>query len=335
MPEPLLERLMESLGYLESRPPGGLARRWDDTSPMHWAAEHGRRDLVEQEGGRTPLEVAAQSNQVSVLHFLRSNMDAHPKGTELPEPFPGLPQAYRQVLQQVESRGWQSVQWKQGFTMLHWAAQKNEVDLAKHLLSLGADPDARDTAHQRTALDVAERHRNMEVAAVLRPATRTSLRMSRNLDQLSFPQTARASLPAAVGGAAEAAAVPAQRRRSDTGLRRKAQGSRRRSTVVPEAYLPVLEQIDELGWENMQWARGFTLLHWAALNNQPALVQQLFAKGASPLQADDDARTALDYARESGSRAVVEALKLYQPPDQGFDDLDRDRVRASGLEICH
>jgi len=337
MPEPLLERLMESLGYLESRPPGGLARRWDDTSPMHWAAEHGRRDLVEyllrQEGGgallhvrdrqgRTPLEVAAQSNQVSVLHFLRSNMDAHPKGTvleELPEPFPGLPQAYRQVLQQVESRGWQSVQWKQGFTMLHWAAQKNEVDLAKHLLSLGADPDARDTAHQRTALDVAERHRNMEVAAVLRPATR-----SRNLDQLSFPQTARASLPAAVGGAAEAAAVPAQRRRSDTGLRRKAQGSRRRSTVVPEAYLPVLEQIDELGWENMQWARGFTLLHWAALNNQPALVQQLFAKGASPLQADDDGRTALDYARESGSRAVVEALKLYQPPDQGFDDLDRE-----------
>ncbi|CAE7282819.1 Ankrd55 [Symbiodinium pilosum] len=202
--------------------------------------------------------------------------------------------------------------------MLHWAAQRNEAALARHLLSLGADPDAKESMHHRTALDVAERQGNREVAAVLRPATR-----SRNLDQLNFPQTARASLPAAVGGAVEAAAVPAQRRRSDAGLRRKSM--RRRSSLMPEAYLPVLEQIDELGWENMQWTRGFTLLHWAAQNDQPMLVQQLFAKGADPLQTDDDGRTALDYARESGSRAVVEALKLYRPlEEEESDDLDRE-----------
>merc|ERR1711924_23482 len=58
------------------------------------------------------------------------------------------------------------VSWKDGYTMLHWAAGKNHVELCKYLLRLQADVNAQDR-RKRTALDIAKEKGNLEVIAVL------------------------------------------------------------------------------------------------------------------------------------------------------------------------
>jgi len=337
MPETLLQSLVAALGLLGSHPSVGARSSFKDQTPMHWAAAHGRRDLVDfllrqEDGeallhaldheGRIPAEVAERSGQVSVAQFLRGHMEMRTRSEKPQEKATleeRLPPAYQKVLKQVVSQGWESVHWKDGFTMLHWAASKGEVDLARYLIQLRADPDARDDTHQRTPLDWAEQEGHLEAVEMLRRQSRT--RLSARLSSRSgFLQQARSSLPASPlsQGTSE---VKEGRRKSEAPIRRR---SRRKSTI-PAAYLPVLEEIDQQGWNNMQWTRGFTLLHWAAQNDQPDLVEQLFAKAADPLQRDDDGRTALDFARESGSLAVVEALKRYSQPQarQQREDVQR------------
>jgi len=183
--------------------------------------------------------------------------------------------------------------------------------LARYLLQLRADPDARDDTHQRTPLDWAEHEGHVEAAEMLRRQTRSRLLGRLSTRRKTFQQE-RSSLPVQQGQA-----VPAPRRKSEAAPRRRS----RRKSVMPESYIPVLEEIDRRGWNNMQWTNGFTLLHWAAQNDQPDLVEQLFTKAADPLQKDDAGRTALDFARESGSLAVVEALKRYSPPAPEVMDL--------------
>ncbi|CAJ1430312.1 unnamed protein product, partial [Effrenium voratum] len=317
MPESLLQSLAEALGLVEGSKESLASRRWvHGETPLHWAAALGRRDVIEyllrQEGGtallhardregHTPAELAEQRHQVSVAQFLYGHMEMNPRQEGVEE---RLPPAYREVLKQVVASGWDSVRWKEGFSMLHWAASKGEVDLARYLLQLRADPDARDDTHQRTPLDWAEHEGHVEAAEMLRRQTRSRLLGRLSTRRKTFQQE-RSSLPVQQGQA-----VPAPRRKSEAAPRRRS----RRKSVMPESYIPVLEEIDRRGWNNMQWTNGFTLLHWAAQNDQPDLVEQLFTKAADPLQKDDAGRTALDFARESGSLAVVEALKRYSPP---------------------
>ena len=45
-----------------------------------------------------------------------------------------------QVLEQIEQRGWQSMKWKDDFTMLHWAASHGKKELCMYLLSQQANP---------------------------------------------------------------------------------------------------------------------------------------------------------------------------------------------------
>lgn len=338
MPETLLQSLASALGLLGGHP--SMERgNWKEQTPMHWAAKHGRRDLVDfllrqedgdslldalDHAGRTPAEVAEQAGQVSVAQFLRGHMELRALRERPQEKVTfeeRLPVAYQKVLKQVVSQGWDSVHWKDGFTMLHWAASKGEVDLARYLIQLRADPDVRDDTHQRTPLDWAEHEGHAEAVEMLRRQSRT--RLSERLSSKTgfLKQQARSSLPASPFGGSQGSDVRDARRKSEAPIRRRS----RRKSAIPEGYLPVLEEIDQQGWNNMQWTRGFTLLHWAAQNDQPELVEQLFQKAADPLQRDDDGRTALDFARESGSLEVVEALKRYSQPQarQQREDIQR------------
>ncbi|CAK8987809.1 unnamed protein product [Durusdinium trenchii] len=326
MSEAQLQSLAADLGYLD----GSHQNAWKEETPMHWAAAHGRRDLAEfllrqdqgeallrrvDHEGRIPAEVAERHHQVSMAQFLRGHMQRKPpKKVTLED---SLPPAYQQVLKQVVQEGWGSVHWKDGFTMLHWAASKGEVELARYLLQLRADPEARDDTHHRTPLDWAEHEGHSQAAEMLRRQSRSRLSGRLSSSGGAFRQ-ARSSLPAPASPSYEAA----NRRKSEAIMRRR---SSRRKSTIPEGYLPVLEEIDQRGWNNMQWTRGFTLLHWAAQNDKPDLVEQLFAKAADPMQQDDDGRTALDFARESGSPAVVEALQRYAPPQARQQREDNQR----------
>lgn len=66
----------------------------------------------------------------------------------------GLPDGYREVLQQIERSGWESVEWERGFTLLHWAAKHDRAELCRWLLQQGADEQAADASGQ-SAVDYA------------------------------------------------------------------------------------------------------------------------------------------------------------------------------------
>lgn len=88
---------------------------------------------------------------------------------------------------------------------------------------------------------------------------------------------------------------------------------------VPEAYLKIMENIDNNGWETIQWARGFTLLHWAAKNNRTDLCIRFLRQGADPNSTDDKGRTPADYATQKNNLEVLDVLRQEQAFAQDAD----------------
>jgi len=184
LPESLLEAFVDI--YAND---GELNSGWDSGfSPMHWCAQHGRRDLIEfihqqvggkemansrDEKGRTPVFYAERGERLGLAHYLREEVGASVPAREVTGRRPnigGIPARYFQVLQQVESQGWHAVKWKDGFTMLHWAAERSYDDLCRYLIELGADPSAVD-GQGRTAADCAERSGHSEIANMILEAS--------------------------------------------------------------------------------------------------------------------------------------------------------------------
>lgn len=345
VPEDLLEGLASSLGLLAAKPQSLAVQPWlQRQTPLHWAAGHGRPDLVDflmrQSGGdtllhakdgsgRTPQQLAEAQGETLMVEFLRDLSKKSCASRRLSETVPvsrneGLPAKYQAVLAQVEQQGWASVAWRDGYTMLHWAASKGETELAEHLLTLKADPDMRDK-FGRTALDCAREAGHAKAATLLWPVTSATTRAVLPLRRQSADFGSETSSEPLVGmrqahssaGVGDTASRRATSGHSQTDEPRK-NSSRSvsvhdRVTKLPDLYLPVLEEIDQKGWQHMSWARGFTLLHWAAKNDALDLVERFLAKNADPLQADDAGRTALDYAQESGGQRVMAALLKHAP----------------------
>uniref|UniRef100_A0A7S1F9G9 Uncharacterized protein n=1 Tax=Noctiluca scintillans TaxID=2966 RepID=A0A7S1F9G9_NOCSC len=78
--------------------------------------------------------------------------------------------------------------------------------------------------------------------------------------------------------------------------------------AIPKSYWVVMRQIDENGWEAMEWTKGFSLLHWAAKTNRPDFCARFMKQGANPWQVDDLGLTAIDYARRNGGDASLDVL---------------------------
>merc|ERR1711966_433790 len=112
---------------------------------MHIAAQLGRRDVIEYllslEGGREALQQHdqhgrtalwyAQHHQHSALeHWLHEEGLTQPIRVQEQRPsVHGLDEKYIALLHQIESSGWKSVKWNNGFTMLHSAANKGHLEL--------------------------------------------------------------------------------------------------------------------------------------------------------------------------------------------------------------
>jgi len=79
--------------------------------------------------------------------------------------------------------------------------------------------------------------------------------------------------------------------------------------AIPEAYLEVIKQVDEYGWDSMEWSHGYTLLHWAAKNNYGSLCVRFMSQKADPELRDDRGESAMDYAAEFGSRRALAHLE--------------------------
>jgi uncharacterized protein len=60
---------------------------------------------------------------------------------------------------------------------------------------------------------------------------------------------------------------------------------------------------------NARQQQGWTSLHEAAQNGDPAMVKLLLDHGADRLLANDDGTTALDLAKKSGNSEVIRLLE--------------------------
>lgn len=165
----------------------GSGKDWNDGfTPMHWAAQFGRRDLMEyllrlEDGnrmlqardkfGRPPLYYAQRGQKSGLVNWLQAeagasvpihSQDMRPRVSMVNV----LPDPYRKVLSQIEQHGWRSMNWRDGFTMLHWAANKGHKDICQYLCSLDADPNARD-GQGRTALDLARESGSTDIVIAL------------------------------------------------------------------------------------------------------------------------------------------------------------------------
>jgi ankyrin repeat protein len=140
------------------------------TSPMHMAAKLGRRDILEylltlpggmealahhDQYGRTPIYHAQSEQHKALEHWLRQKLgDASMHRHDHRPALGSIPEKYERLLHQIEDKGWKSVDWKDDFTMLHWAASAGNSSLCKYLMTLDANPNATDK-HRRTPIDIA------------------------------------------------------------------------------------------------------------------------------------------------------------------------------------
>jgi len=70
-------------------------------------------------------------------------------------------------LEQIHAEGWQSMSWKDNYTLLHWAGKHNRPHLCVRLMWHGADPDVKDSIG-KSAMDYAVESGALEAAAQLR-----------------------------------------------------------------------------------------------------------------------------------------------------------------------
>lgn len=332
-----------------------VQREWKEGfSPMHWCAQNGRRDIIDyllrrEDGkhmvhhrdkhGRTPLYYAESTRKRAVSDFLRHEagggevaplqlVDRRPSGADWK-----IPESYMTVLEQIETQGWHTVNWKSGYTMLHWAASKGHNDFCAYLVKLDADPNAADD-EGKTPLSCALEADHGDCARLIGELC-SRPRMGNELPALQ--QGDRAA-----GGAARAMTavrshpLPIKETLGSDGSESVWSEMSSRRKHIPDAYVKVMEQIDRIGWDKMQWARGFTLLHWAAKHDAADLVARFMAQGADPHHKDDTGKDAFDYAREKGSRNAE--MQLRMPPPETVPPLSAHlsaQAQAQGMAKRH
>eukprot|EP00811_Abedinium_folium_P036252 NODE_8979_length_1455_cov_3.017319.p1 GENE.NODE_8979_length_1455_cov_3.017319~~NODE_8979_length_1455_cov_3.017319.p1 ORF type:complete len:424 (-),score=112.67 NODE_8979_length_1455_cov_3.017319:39-1310(-) len=299
-------------------------QEWDNGfSPMHWAARAGRRDIIEylrrQEGGdellatpdnngKTPLFYAEKHR--SLLAWLREEA-----GVTAPavKPLMAMPDIsflapnYRAVLERITEQGWASVpSWKDGFTMLHWAAREGHAELCEYLVHLQADANAQDISG-RTPLDIALKAGHSELQPKLQ-----ELGVKSTIMLASYPGR-DGSLSSEPGGR-RALQAPRDAREtqftvfSDLASLRSDSSTSTATDAIPAYYGQVMENIERHGWHNMNWKHEFTLLHWAAQHNNAKLIARFLEKNADPEHVDGTGKSALDYAREQNAEKALQAL---------------------------
>jgi len=191
------------------------------------------------------------------------------------------------------------VTWDADYTLLHWAAERGHTDLCHYLLHLDADPQAHDL-NERSALDYAKEAGHEELAATFQQFCAKQKRRSEEV-LAEWRQTKMVTFCISEGTEEETeeeqpALTPAEQCDVDRG-------------PIPETFIRVMAQVDEVGWERMDWAHGFTLLHWAAKDDRPLLCQRFLAQRADLQAMDTAGRTALACAREFGSEGAVAILE--------------------------
>jgi ankyrin repeat protein len=264
---------------------------WRDTefgaTPLHWAALKGQAAVVglllargadatlKNSAGEAPLDVAVRAKKDNVILLLRpieANLFAFVKANDVPN------------VQLILERDPSLVNRPDaafGATPLHWAALKGHVEMVDYLLSVGADPNATNSAGE-TPIEVARRANRAAVVA---------------------------RLP--VGAARVVPERPTAAPALSAGTTRGGDTEDEFFSVVKAGDVDGTRAILE---RNPSWINlpdpdyGATALHWAAAKGNVDLVSFLVSAGADLNAKNKAGETPLGVAERARRQPVIDAL---------------------------
>merc|ERR1719183_2344634 len=133
--------------------------------------------------------------------------------------------------------------------MLHWAAEKDNAELCRYLVSMDADPNSRDSK-DRTPSELAAKFGCFAALTTLQeldegPPSTMNLQVFRSVpgSRASFLGNEAQKLNVSSTASMESLRGEDSEVGSDLAVNVKA---------IPEAYKKVIDQIDKLGWDRMQ-----------------------------------------------------------------------------------
>lgn len=196
-----------------------------------------------------------------------------------------------QSLDTIVRYGWDSVNWKHNYNLLHYVAEcVNDPSVAELVALTSTDVDARDDDNMRP-IDYARKKNRREVGEVLeRLRGRTLVRT----------RTATESLEEE---------MEAADKKHDHEL--TASLIQRVSALkgVPEPLVQAIELVLEVGWAKVQWPSDFTALHLAARCGSAEAVELLLDSAADPRCVDKWGLTPVEYAVQDGHLEASSILR--------------------------
>ncbi|CAD7958776.1 unnamed protein product [Amoebophrya sp. A120] len=158
----------------------------DGFSPLHWACQANRRDIIEyliekpggadlltfrDKKGLIPYDYAKRETHQELCHWLEQlgATSAQALSDSVLEA-ENVPPAYIQVIRQIEQEGYHNMKWQLNYSLLHWASKKGIKKLVEYLVQLNADVNAVDSISSKSPLDYASDFGHFEICDFLASA---------------------------------------------------------------------------------------------------------------------------------------------------------------------
>lgn len=234
------------------------------------------------QNGMTALDYAKQAGNASVVSKLMQlspvfgHAGAVVVGPEVSKEelrgrlavLPGVSESIKAVLAEVVEKGWHEITWPGGFTALHLAAQKGNVEILDFCMAAGA-------AESLTSID------QYQCSPMHYALQREHLWMVQNIQEY----------------------LDAEKRALEERMKQH-ELAREAPKELPSGTDPKLRAavsaVLDRGWARMKWPNGYTALHLAAAYGSAHAIKALLEASAEPglLQRDNYGKMPLAYAEE-------------------------------------
>ena len=158
-----LHKRSEAAIKVQSRFRGYHARVSFQKRKVEWQEREAAAIMLEAEIERSTIKL--QSTFRGVLGYRAAKKERSLRPTR-GGVFAGVSDGVSAAIRLVEQKGWSRMIWKEGHTLLHWAAMAGRADLCGYFLELNADTEAVD-GHGRTPVDLAVEFDHTSVSALL------------------------------------------------------------------------------------------------------------------------------------------------------------------------
>jgi len=265
------------------------------------------------------LELRDRRNELEdVIKRLESDLQQRHFATQAMLPFVRVNSALvEQSLEPLVSHGWDSVDWRKNYTLLHFAAEcLDDPNVVQLVGSFSTDLESRDDAGMRP-IDYARRNPCKEIAKVLETMRRRKKRQGWAASNLVLASGTDVEMtPSSVSSHFGKKELVAQLESLDGLTSTLRQG---------------IEAVVRHGWErwSLSWPSGFSPLHQAAQEGHSKAVDLLVAARADVAAMDDWQLTPLDYAVQGGHEHVIASLQMH------VQEQLAGRAQPPNAQACH